>query len=93
MFHHELWGFGPGAAVFVGSLSVSVISHLWLPRETLLVWVVFAAGPQLRKRAKAGYSVLGLIFKCQALFWDILVIRSSRMGCEIPFLSKLSCFF
>ena len=93
MFHSESWGFGPGAAVFVGLLLVSVVSHLWLPHETLLVQMVFAAGPQLRKRAKEGCSVLVLIFKCQALFWDILMIRSSSIGCGILFSSKLSCFF
>lgn len=78
--------------MFVGSLLVSIVSHLWLPHEPLLAQMVFAAGPLLRKQAKEGFGVLVLIFKCQALFWDILMIRSSRIGCEIPFSSKLSCF-
>lgn len=78
--------------MFVGSLLVSVMSHLWLPRETLLVQMVFAEGPLLRKLAKEGSSVLVLIYKCQAVFWDILMIRSSRIGRETLFLSKWSCF-
>lgn len=66
--------------MFLGSLLVNVISHLWLPHETLLAQMVFAAGPLLRKQAKEGCSVLVLIFKYQAVFWDILMIRSSRIG-------------
>lgn len=82
MTHQQIkcvpWGFSPGAAVFVGSLLVSVTSHLWLPRETPLVQMVFAAGSQLRKWAKEGCSIWVLIFKCQALFGDILMIREQQ---------------
>lgn len=87
------WGYIPAAAVFVDSLVLGVISHLWLPHQTLLVQMVLAAGPQLRKWAKEGWKVLGLIFKCQALFRGCLIVRSSRMGSEFPFSSKWSCFF
>lgn len=54
--------------MLVDSLLLSVISHLWLPHQILLVQMVLAAGPQLRKWAKEGWRVLGVIFKCQALF-------------------------
>lgn len=56
--------------MLLDSLLLSIISHLWLPHQPLLVQMVLAAGPQLRKWAKEGWSVLGLIYECQALFGE-----------------------
>lgn len=89
---NKWWGYIPAAAVFVDSLVLSVISHLWLPHQTLLVQMVLAAGPQLRKWPRKAGGFWGLSSSAKHCLGDVLMVRSSRMGSEFPFSSKLSCF-